>query len=101
MTQERPTHHWQVTVRSVGESTQLQAVIAETILPLVLETGRATHVALAGCINCAGELTFMADWSSVEDVSALEASEPYRAALEAIEPDLRVPPKRELWRLLA
>ena len=59
-----------------------------------------SHVALAACVNCAGEFTFMADWPSEDAVVAFEAGPAYRAVLVSLEPHLRVAPKRELWRLL-
>lgn len=74
--------------------------MAEAILPLIKGVENASHVALAGCINCAGEFTYMADWTSADEVVSLESSEAYRAALASLEAHLRVPPKRELWRLL-
>jgi hypothetical protein len=97
---QRPTFHWQVTVRVAGDPQGAEAVLRESVLPLLGSEAAASHASLAACINCAGEYTFMADWSSTDAVIAFVDTAAYRAALRELGQWLRVEPKRELWRLL-
>jgi hypothetical protein len=94
-----PAFHWQLTLRTAGETSPVEQILVDSIVPL-LQAGQACRTALAACIHCAGELTVMADWTAVEDLELVEANEAFRSAIAALESHLRVAPKREVWRLL-
>ncbi len=95
-------YQWLVTVRAAdGENDRVRAVLRERLLPLLQAQEGCAEPRLAACVNCAGEHTYLATWSSLAAVEALEGSAAYRAVLENLTPLLRVPPKRELWDVLA
>ena len=84
-----------------GQATEVRALLQDRLLPLVRAQPSADHPQLATCVNCTGEFTYLACWPHAHSVEAFEASPGYQALLEALTPLLGVPPKRELWKILA
>jgi hypothetical protein len=79
----------------------VRALLQDRVLPLVLAQQAAEHTQLAACVNCTGEFTYLACWPDPAAVEALEAYPSYQALLDELTPLLGVPPKRELWEILA
>lgn len=93
---------WLVTVRAAeGRSPEVREVLERRMLPLLHARPGCDLAALAACINCAGEHTYLAYWADRGAVEAFEAEPTYRAVLDDLAPLLRVPPRRELWAILA
>ena len=94
---------WLVTVRAADHhhSHAIHALLRDHLLPLLRAQPAARRPQLAACVNCAGESTYLATWPDTHTVEAFEASPTYRALLDELTPLLRLPPKRELWEILA
>lgn len=93
---------WLVTLRGAeGTGTTIEDLLTERLLPLLRSQRGCTAPAAARCVNCAGEVTYMATWTDRERLEAFEASDAYKAIAGALAPHLRVPAKRELWEMLA
>lgn len=93
---------WLVTVRAAdGSSDAVRHLLESTMVPLLRGEPECAGPELAACIHCAGEHTYLAQWSSEEAVLRFERSSAYGHTLEVLGPLLRVPPKRELWEVLA
>lgn len=94
-------YRWLVTVRAAdGCCDRLRDQLVSSVMPLLREHDRCIEPELAACIHCPGEHTYLAHWPSEDAVTAFEQHAQYQAALEAMAPLLRVPPKRELWEVL-
>ena len=93
---------WLVTVRAAeGRSERVRALLQSELLPLLRATPDCRDPQLAACVNCAGEHTYLAFWPERSAVERLEADPTYRATLDRLSGYLPVPPKRELWEILA
>jgi hypothetical protein len=94
---------WLVTLRAADHhhSHAIQALLRDHLLPLLYAHPAAQRPQLATCINCAGESTYLAHWPDIHTVEAFEASSNYRALLDELTSLLRMPPKRELWKIVA
>lgn len=93
---------WSVTLRAVaGSATEVEDLLTERLLPLLNAQNGCTAPAAARCVNCVGEVTYMATWADRERLEAFEASAAYTAIARDLAPRLRVPAKRELWEILA
>ena len=92
---------WLVTVRAAdGRSPEVRQLLEATLVPLLRDQSVCANPELAACIHCAGEHTYLAQWPSEDAVVQFEHSPAYQAALDALAPLLRIPPKRELWEVL-
>ncbi len=93
---------WLVTVRAAdGGSLVVTELLRERLLPVLRSQPACVGPTLARCVNCAGESTFLAYWNDRAALEAFEDSPAYRALLRELTPHLRLPPKRELWEVLA
>jgi len=93
---------WLVTVRAADDrSDAVRQLLESTMVPLLRQQPACSEPELAACIHCAGEHTYLARWPSEEAVIAFEASPEYQTVGQQLAPLLRVPPKRELWRVVA
>ena len=91
---------WLVTVRALeGRDNNVREILRSRLAPLLTKSG-CTSPAVAGCLHCAGEYTYLGYWRDDESVEAFERLPGYRSVLADLAPLLRVPPKRELWELL-
>lgn len=94
---------WLVTLRAADHrhSHAMHALLRDHLLPLLHAQPAAQRSQLAACVNCAGESTYLAHWPDTHALEAFEASPRYRTLLDEVTPLLRMPPKRELWEILA
>ena len=93
---------WLVTVRAAeGCSPQLGQILTERMLPLLQGQDGCSAPAVAACVNCAGEHTYLAYWTDRASVERFETTPAYRAPADDLAPLVRVPLKCELWQVLA
>lgn len=93
---------WLVTVRATdGNSHVVDALLVEQIMPLLRASPGCTGAALARCVNCVGERTYLAYWTDLGAVEALEVDPEYRRVVDELAAVLGVPPKRELWEVMS
>lgn len=93
---------WLVTVRArEGYSDSVGQLLGERLLPLLREQQECSAPGVARCIHCAGEHTYFAYWGNQAVVKGLEDNQGYRDLLDELTPLLRLPPKRELWEVIA
>lgn len=93
---------WLVTVRAADASVPaVYTLLRERLLPMLRAQAECTAPAVARCVNCGGEFTYMAPWAERHTLEAFEASADYAELVSELGSRLRLPAKRELWELLA
>lgn len=76
----------------------MNALLSGRLLPMLRAQSECLTPAVAQCVNCGGEYSYLGYWT---DREALEATPAYQELVGALNALLRLPPKRELWQVLS